>query len=1423
MRRMLRRHVCICKLLVASLLLGGGISASLSAEQASVGDVGELEDVFQLGPILQDRNGDGAIDFVAVRVILGDTATSSDVVAAASVAARLGFETMAMDLPLGADSPEDQTAIVIGMAGVNQAGLSTASIGLESLKPGEGVVALTHLEGKPALLITGRDDAGTRAAAEVFAGRMPHVWDLNGPTLETVATDVRDFLISAGVEVREVSVPVVHAMSGSTALERVVVAAQVSSEAHVARAQGALRPLVRRAKGKRVSGNEEQDEAPLSYCGLRVIRLRISAPGTRPVDVDIPQADPPTGGGPLERRPGTGPKQGLDLSGLYGIEGFLGDSDNNLIPDRVDVILSPAGEGIRGTVDLAARMGLESTGISVPIAKVAGELGPLESEPALVLIGTSHPLVERLIEEGKVEERTLQPGEGLIQVVRKAFGDTSALVITGGDARGVERALSQVAERFPHIWERGKDRTTLDDVEEEVRRFLSGRSPAGQAAMALYKLDRISAQLEGRDLEEAHVKVFVEKAPEGFSEFVRREAEGKIDASSLDVIVESRDVQGAKLIFDDEFEIPSEVDEFWRLFRTRVIRSLKKNRPVVMEVRLNEPPDIRAQLEREARAALIEAGVAEGGTSVNVLSAYKQGYSWLHDVVRPALVGKAVEQITIRFAEIGPPPEWPHQAMYTPTRWLLELRPIDEVLARELRLDLKQIRFQKMPIGSPTYEVIVTGKDGGEILRQTFEPKFVLRSYFDLFPNYEKVRVTTGWITATVAGKRVVDQRIITDVERFWDHYQGKTLPAIYDYVMELHEGKPRNEGVPHFGEFVVDLTLSEPDYQVGVDKARISTLEAIHEELYLSALHFFDLLGRFAHGQELTYPGRVIPVMRSKADGKPGRAKITFTGFSTNRPMVVVTYRERGGRLESLKLAIPRIAVARPVALSAVVRDGREGLERLWLRVKVDSDKDHRAEWVRRTRAEEVDREIISAEQVMAVVANLGRLRAAGLYRNALAYHHMRGLSIVAGWEHEVEQATQRVARLENNGSPAPFPDIRALLPSGYRYEGKEIVQWNTPIPPGEAYEMLAKMSTFKEAKVYKVGESYLGKDIWAMDLMPPVEASHWSQAKATTLKPSIVYSGRQHANEVSSTSHILKLAELMVVDPEFKQKLSKVNVVIHPILNPDGAQLAYDLYKITPDYLLHAGYLGALGEDVTSGQWEPDPVYPESTVRPKIWRTWLPDIFLNPHGYISHECVQIFGEYAGWVRNRIRGLSDWWGTRGWFLPSFRYLDDPKYPRHKEAAFTIREMITEYINAAPEVRALNQRAYDQHRRYGFAHDTEHFKLDFFNDVLVYSAIKGETADPTSRDFMSRHPNVTIWTGSTEAPDETAYGDWMKLVATAGLQWDKAVLQYLVEGDHVVERTRNAFSGGVSLALHRARPPKARKDRETMNVGEARN
>jgi hypothetical protein len=86
---------------------------------------------------------------------------------------------------------------------------------------------------------------------------------------------------------------------------------------------------------------------------------------------------------------------------------------------------------------------------------------------------------------------------------------------------------------------------------------------------------------------------------------------------------------------------------------------------------------------------------------------------------------------------------------------------------------------------------------------------------------------------------------------------------------------------------------------------------------------------------------------------------------------------------------------------------------------------------------------------------------------------------------------------------------------------------------------------------------------------------------------------------------------------------------------------------------------------------------MFPEAGIRPRLWNTWLPDIFLNPHGYPSHQVVQLFSEYTGLVRGGRVTERNWSMNKGWFMPGFDYVDDPRYPRHKEAAFRIREYIT--------------------------------------------------------------------------------------------------------------------------------------------------
>ena len=69
-----------------------------------------------------------------------------------------------------------------------------------------------------------------------------------------------------------------------------------------------------------------------------------------------------------------------------------------------------------------------------------------------------------------------------------------------------------------------------------------------------------------------------------------------------------------------------------------------------------------------------------------------------------------------------------------------------------------------------------------------------MQPYNGVMPRYEQVQVDTGWVRLEANGKAILDQRIRTDLEEFWDHYQNKTLPKVFQFVMSQAHGELRAE-----------------------------------------------------------------------------------------------------------------------------------------------------------------------------------------------------------------------------------------------------------------------------------------------------------------------------------------------------------------------------------------------------------------------------------------------------------------------------------------------------------------------------------------------------------------------------------------------------------------------------------------------------
>jgi hypothetical protein len=139
------------------------------------------------------------------------------------------------------------------------------------------------------------------------------------------------------------------------------------------------------------------------------------------------------------------------------------------------------------------------------------------------------------------------------------------------------------------------------------------------------------------------------------------------------------------------------------------------------------------------------------------------------------------------------------------------------------------------------------------------------------------VTVTTGWLQASVDGQVAVDQRIATDPERFWDHYQAKILPRVYDHVMKVTDNRPLPDKQPFHRDLDVEVWMSEPDFAIGVDEELISSLEALHESLL--RLRSTSSM-RSAHATPSRIAGWLdLPHHPPRRRGQAGQVRVLFAG----------------------------------------------------------------------------------------------------------------------------------------------------------------------------------------------------------------------------------------------------------------------------------------------------------------------------------------------------------------------------------------------------------------------------------------------------------------------------------------------------------------------------------------------------------------
>ena len=374
-----------------------------------------------------------------------------------------------------------------------------------------------------------------------------------------------------------------------------------------------------------------------------------------------------------------------------------------------------------GAAHIAARLGLETTGITLPITKRDEKVKEPGNEPSPILVGRHNALVEQLAEDWQDSPRRpagrrrgrADRAEGVRQRHRDGRGRRDAAGIDGG-----VRSTSRGGRRTSGI--RTAGRWSLDDLSSEVTKFLSAKSGAGQAGQVLRELREVLEELKGKTIESFDAKLYLEKGNAGFDKFLAAEIGTALGKTSK-VTVASQGVTDASTVFEEKTDVPWEVDEFWAKFRADVLPKVKAGAKVEIEARLSEPAEVRSSIVEQARSELKKAGAAEA--SVRVLSAYKQGFSWLTEQIIPALKGKGVRSVRMRIATHKPDLSKKYKFYSMPTRWLHELYPVDEIFKRDLGIPTGAFRMELVDEAKEIYALEAMDASGRSVMQGDLQPE----------------------------------------------------------------------------------------------------------------------------------------------------------------------------------------------------------------------------------------------------------------------------------------------------------------------------------------------------------------------------------------------------------------------------------------------------------------------------------------------------------------------------------------------------------------------------------------------------------------------------------------------------------------------------------------------------------------------------
>lgn len=995
-------------------------------------------------------------------------------------------------------------------------------------------------------------------------------------------------------------------------------------------------------------------------------------------------------------------KQGLENIFSRGL--FLKDENADFLPDKLDVkIVIPEDPDLSIVIaacNFAFRFGMETTKLESGILAEEGYKGNAV-----------------IFEPSSCTEVSLEETEGAVRVHVRGRG------------RELEEFSSLLCEHFP-----------LADGWRSWRDVLLGMTD-----------DFI---LRGADGQLACLKALTEEKPDEYVLYGSPEITEKQKRRFPGA--EIRNYKSGAIAYERVYEAPWEADVFHQILEEEVYPFLKKGDSVAVEGALSEEKAVRGRLadrmkmEIEALGAVLE--------KTELICAYKQGFSWIDEIVIPSVEGQNVEKVEIFFKPFLPKgqEEWldedgatpsyhnvqadnPDKWYDLPIRFLQELYPIEDVLVDRFGISEERISFNIYEgTEDITYLCRVAEKEGS-IKEFKYRARYSERPYLDEYPQMGKVHPSTGYIKVKVNGEKRLERRIAADLETIWEIYQKNVLPECRAYIEKKTGGVIEEESQPFFEKLLLDVSVSEPDYRVGCREDLFSSLDAFHEDLYFAGGDYFKNYGLQKNNVLIDAPGLILPEIHHKEGAPVFRAVLYERTFEEPcvfcGPQKIVSCRDR----DQVSLRITRI----------YKKEDRLGIE--------------------------IETTGVSGQ----LLKSYSELFSEGVLENS------RLISPC------YEIRFRRESQEEYSACPPLRREAQKKKITEINLHENELIGYDT------YREIIEELKCVEGVEVFRTARSYAGRELYAVWLKPRYEG-YLSMTKRLTRCPSEIINARHHANEVSSTNAAFILLRKLLTEEKYQGAAERLNLVLVPMENVDGSAIHYELQKEHPYWKLHVARFNAVGKEFYREHFKQDTIHEEAMGLTRLYEKYAPDIIVDNHGVPSHEWEQ---QFSGYTSPSYKGF---WLPRSLLYGYFWYVTDPEFQANYPVNKQIEDVIADKIAEDEEMTAWNKEWSRQFEKYAHAWMPKLFPADYYKQMINYWI-------PFQYDREHRYPSIrfpwiTTVAYTSEVADETAQGSYLNLCARAHVAHDEAVIQMILEAEHVHTRRCVCQKGEIFAEYSRQRP-----------------